>query len=552
MPIDGILINKLSLELQKLTTGRINKINSLSDRMFIFTIRVNRENINLLISTDNTYPYVCIANKEYSNNSFPTNFCMFLRKHLLGMFVLQIEAINSDRILKLTLQGLNEIKDEVKTYLYIELMGRHSNMIITDEDNTIIDCLIHMGISENKRTLLPKAIYTIPSQEKLNIFSLNQHELEEALSTIDSPKDISSKFNGFSTQLASYLYETNKINKNILNSLNNIKPVFFKNVKNKLDLYYFPISNNIVSSFETMSSMIETFFYNRQQKEQISQSLGNIEHTIIAKKKKLLTKIDNLNIDLDKTNSREKFKKYGELLLQVQNKNEKSESINVLDYYENKYIDIELDNKLNIIQNSQKFYKTYQKLKNSISHIQEQIKFAESEIEYFDLILEQLKHAKIDDVSQIKEELIDYGYLKGDAKKKKKSKHQKFNILSYSAFGSNFYVGKNNIQNDYITHTLANSKDIWFHAKDVPGSHVIVKSNNERLDEKEIRFAANLAAYFSKYQNTSSAPINYTQIKNLKKVPGKKNCFVTMKEYKTIYIDPEEPQKALEMLENDI
>lgn len=552
MPIDGILINKLSLELQKLTTGRINKINSLSDRMFIFTIRVNRENINLLISTDNTYPYVCIAHKEYSNNSFPTNFCMFLRKHLLGMFVLKIEALNSDRILKFTLQGLNEIKDEVKTYLYIELMGRHSNMIITDEANTIIDCLIHMGISENKRTLLPKATYTIPSQEKLNIFSLNQHELEEALSTIDSPKDISNKFNGFSTQLASYLYETNKINKNILKSLDTIKPVLYKNKKNKLDLYYFPISNNTVSSFETISSMIETFFYNRQQKEQISQSLGNIEHTIIAKKKKLLTKIDNLNIDLDKTNSREKFKKYGELLLQVQNKNEKRESINLLDYYENKYIDIALDNKLNIIQNSQKFYKTYQKLKNSISHIQEQIKFAESEIEYFDLILEQLKHAKIDDVSQIKEELIDYGYLKGDTKKKKKSKHQKFNILSYSAFGSNFYVGKNNIQNDYITHTLANSKDIWFHAKDVPGSHVIVKSNNDRLNENEIRFAANLAAYFSKYQNTSSAPINYTQIKNLKKVPGKKNCFVTMKEYKTIYIDPEEPQKALEMLENDI
>lgn len=535
--IDGIFLNKLLNELLFLKTGRISKITESGDTDFIFTIRVNRENHQLMISSSSEYSRIHITTKKYDSILNPKGFTLFLRKHIEGYFIENISQYNSDRVIIFTLKGYNELEDLNTKYLICEIMGRYSNLILTNSDYKILDALKHDGVGEFNRTIMPNAFYQYPENNKLNPFDYNIDELNEIITNnkITSPKDIMNTFNGISTILSKEIFKTELIANNLFNLIHKeITPNTFINEKNKEDFYYISIYNPI-NIYPSLSILLDEFYYDIDIKSKIKKKTGDLSLFINNQLKKYQKKLDKLKEELVLTNSNDELKLYGELLLSSPNLKEKKESIDILNYYENKEITIILDPKITVLENSNKFFKKYQKQKTSIKYINEQIKITENEIEYFTLLKYQIENAGINESLDILDELIDNKYLFKE--KNNKGKKKKPQILTYKIDDGVILVGKNNIQNEYITHHLSNPNDLWFHIKGAPGSHVVIKDKIPTNDD--IRLAANIAAYYSTYSLSSSVAVDYTKIKNIKKIPGKKACFVSYTHEKTIYIDPD-------------
>ena len=534
---DGIFLQKIKNEIDFLKTGRINKINEVSNTDFIFTIRRNNQNYNLIISSSSNYSRIHLTNKEYQYPLNPKSFTMFLRKHILGYFILDITTYSSDRILIFSLEGYNELSDKSKKYLICEVMGRYSNLILTDENYIILDALKHDGIGEYNRTILPHAKYEFPKNNKLNPFDFNYDNLKSLIieNKLSSPQDYINLFNGVSLNLVSHIFDNDRHIDNFYNAINaKIIPSTFINDKGKLDFYYNPFNYKSINNYESLSIMLDDFYYKMENDANIKIKTNDLQSFINKQIKKYEKKIIKLNEDLRDTDNKDKYRLYGELLLSAPNLNQKEKEIILFNYYDNQDIKIPLDNKISIIDNSNKYFKLYQKCKNSISHINEQLEIANDELNYFNLLSYQLKNANINDALEIQDELIKNKYLfKAPSKNIKK----KPTILTYVVEASLIYVGKNNIQNDYITNHLAKKEYYWFHIQKDSGSHVVI--NSEELNENLIRTAANLAAYYSNLKESSSVPVDYTKIKNIKKIPGKKGCFVTYKNQKTIYIDPD-------------
>ena len=539
MSFDGILLSKLVNEFNNLKTGRISKISESGDTDFIFTIRANRQNYNLMMSFSSDYARIHLAYKQYDTPANPKSFTMFLRKHIEGYFIEDIKTYHSDRILYFVLSGYNEIQDLNKKYLICEIMGRYSNLILTDESFIIIDSLKHDGVGEFNRTILPFAKYEFPANDKLNPLDYSYEELEKIISTkkLNNPKDFMNTFNGVSLNLAYPIYESNNVPLAFYNYLHaDLKPSTFINFKGKLDFYYNNFIYEEIKSYASLSSLLEEYYYEADLKAKIklkTNDLSNFVNKQIAKNEK---KIEKLNAELLESNKTEEYKLYGELLLSLSSLKEKKDKEIVLNYYTNEYITIPLDKKYSILENSNRYFKKYQKAKSSIGYIKEQIEIAKNEIEYFNVLKYQLNDCNINEALEIQDELINLKYLfKNDNKNRKKIKIKPLTYILES--GAYVSIGKNNIQNDFITHKYSKPNDIWFHVKNAPGSHVVLH-DVLNPSENDIRACANLAAYFSLYKDSSSVAVDYTKIKNIKKIPGRKGCFVTYTHQSTIYIDP--------------
>lgn len=540
MSFDGVFLKRLIKEFDILKTGRISKILESGDTDFIFTIRANKTNYNLMLSFSSDFARIHLTNKAYDAPMNPKSFTMFLRKHIEGYFIEDIQIYHNDRIVYFTLAGYNEMQDFKRKYLICEIMGRYSNMILTDETFKIIEALKHDGVGEYNRTILPNANYEFPQTGKLNPLDYSKKELFDIIHTkkIESPKDYMDTFNGVSLNLAypvfnvdmheeafySYLYIENK-------------PSTFINFKGKLDFYYHNFNYEAVQTYSTLSELLDEFYYKAdilaKVKLKTNDLLSFVNKQIIKNKKKI-EKLEKEKLDASKL---ETFKLYGELLLSAKNLKEKKKEEHILNYYTNEVITIPLDIKYSILDNSNRYFKKYQKAKNSLKYIDEQIHISINEIEYFEILQFQLKTANINEALEIQEELIEAKYIfKKDNKPKKK---QKPKLLTYILDNQTLIsVGKNNIQNEYLTHKLAKPNELWFHIKDGAGSHVVIHKEND-FNEEEIRTAAMLAAYYSTASNSSSVAVDYTRIRNIKKIPGKRNCFVTYTHQKTIYIDPD-------------
>lgn len=535
--IDGIFLNKLLNELLFLKTGRISKISESGDTDFIFTIRINRENHQLMISSSSEYSRIHITTKKYDSVLNPKGFTLFLRKHIEGYFIENISQYNSDRVIIFTLKGYNELEDLNTKYLICEIMGRYSNLILTDSEYKILDALKHDGVGEFNRTIMPNAIYEYPDNNKLNPFDYNIDELNDIITNnkINTPKDLMNTFNGISTILSKEIFKTELIANNLYNLIHkDINPNTFINERNKEDFYYISIYNPI-NTYPSLSILLDEFYYDIDLKSKIKKKTGDLSLFINNQLKKYHKKVDKLKEELVLTNSNDELRLYGELLLSSPNLKDKKESIDIFNYYDNKEITIKLDPKITILENSNKFFKKYQKQKTSIKYINEQIQITENEIEYFTLLKYQIENAGINESLDILDELIDNKYLFKE--KNNKGKKKKPQVLTYKIDDGLILLGKNNIQNEYITHHLAKPNDLWFHIKGAPGSHVVIKDKIPTDDD--IRLAANIAAYYSTYSLSSSVAVDYTKIKNIKKIPGKKACFVTYTHEKTIYIDPD-------------
>lgn len=536
MSIDGCFIHYLTTELnQEILNFKINKIYQPAPLEIVLQLRGKNEtglivNKQLLISSKLDHPRIHLLTKKISNPEVPNNFCMLLRKYIERGVIKEIKQYQNDRLIELHINAYNELDDENTFILIFEIMGRNSNIILLNSENTIIDALRKLPPSfDNLRTIIPHAKYNYPSSTK----SINPFNKEIPL--------LLDNLQGVSKQLLNTLNELD--NSNILSFLNQeIKPVIFKTEK-KLDFYAYPLSNDyeVISTHQTLSEMLEEY-YNESLKT-VNYNAVELEKTIQKELKKANIKLSNLTLDLQKAKENLKYSNIGILLQSNLYKVKKGDTkVIVLDYFNNnEELEINLNPLLDPSSNLKAIFNKAKKASIAIVEVKKQIDIVLKEIEYLNTILFQLSIADNKDLEEIKLELSLNGYLKSNQKYKKKQ--QKIEFITYKVDDILIYVGKNNTQNDYLTHKIASSNDYWFHTKNLPGSHVIVKipenDPNFIMSEKLIRAAANIAAYYSTGKTSSSVPVDYTKVRYLKKVPGMKGSFVTLQNQKTIYIDPD-------------
>lgn len=530
MSLDGILFYKLANELNNLSTGKIMKIQEVSDDEFLFTIRRERENYKLLISLSSNYPRINLTDKSYSFPREPKPFTMLLRKHFEGAIINSITTHSTDRIMTIRTSRYNELGDfEIKD-LVVEIMGRYSNLILV-ENNKVIDAIRHIGVSD-MRSIMPNSSYEFPDAfNKINPFLYNLDELRNELKDVENPSNLAKKVMGLSKGNAEICFDSNDFVESLYNMIHNSIP--FLEIEPKRDINYTKVGKG--EEYDSYSSLFESYYSEQSLKERIKSKTNNILSYVKKLIKKNEDKLVKLTKELDDTKKAETYKLYGELLIANSYINEKMDKIELLNYYTNEMITIPLDKKLYIKENANLYFKKYRKSKNTKIYALKEIEIAKDEIEYFKILESQINNAEVlDDVLQIQDELIKEKYLIPQHKQQKLQKPQ---ILTYELDSHLIYVGKNNMQNEIVTFDLSRKDDLWFHVKDAPGSHVLLKKS-DNYTEDDIRTCANLAAYYSTYQNSSSVAVNYTKVKNIKSIPGKRKCFVSIKDEKTIYIDP--------------
>lgn len=536
MAYDGIMMSRVINEMKtEIERGRINKIYQISQYELLLHMRANGKNTKLLLSIHPMYARMQLTQLNFPTPPTPNNFTMLLRKYLDGAFLESIEQIELDRIAKFTFLGTNELKDRVKYYIYVEIMGKHSNVIVTHENGKIIDCLKRVSPALNStRILQPGALYQYPPlTDKINPFT-SDFILNDNLTRI---------YQGFSPELSReilFRIDNGEDFKNIMNKIASSQSLYLHKYEDKEYFHVIPLTH-LQSVYQEYSLFdgIDQHYDLIDQKDRIKQQTSDLAKYIQNEYSKNVTKLNKLEKDLFDSQNSDDYRIKGDLLFANLHLIKKGlKDVTVENYYTGDMITIDLDERYDGKTNANRYYAKYQKAKNALHHLNEQINLTIDEIAYFDSLLTLMDNATYYDALEIKEELENLGYLK---KKKTKQVHRtkKLHIEKYLTKDNiTIYVGKNNLQNDYLTFKMASRFDTWFHVKDMPGSHIVVHS--DELDEYTIRLASKMAAYFSKGKHSSSVPVNYTQIKTLKKPQGSKPGKVILSQYSTIYIDPDD------------
>ncbi|CAM3248764.1 NFACT RNA binding domain-containing protein [Vagococcus fessus] len=556
MAFDGVFTHAMVNELSDtLMNGRLSKIHQPFDNELILVIRNQGKNHKLLLSAHSAYARIQLTTVDYQNPSTPPNFCMMLRKYLEGAILQKMKQIENDRIVHLEFSKRNELGDLENVVLIVELMGRHSNIILVNkESNKILDCIKHVGPSQNSyRILLPGAEYVRPpkNSEQRDPFTTDYTLVFELLATAEelTPQYFQETFQGLGKDTAHELSYQMAENPTAL--LSTWKDFWSKIVSNPVPTltiyenkeYFTPITYDYLGpekyTFDSLSALLEMFYEGKAEKERVKQQAGALVKKIAGESKKIKAKQKKFKQSLLDTENAEVFRQKGELLTTFLHEVPRgAKSVTVDNYYEeNTPITISLREDLSPSQNAQKYFQKYGKLKNSVKIIEEQLKIAEQEVNYLDSVLSQLELATPSEVDYIKEELISEKYIRPTkqqkAKKNQKSKPEKY----MSTDGTIILVGKNNLQNDQLTLKTADKNHYWLHAKDIPGSHVIVQSAEP--SEKTLIEAANLAAYYSKFRLSSSVPVDYVRVKHIKKPNGSKPGYVIYENQKTLFVTPD-------------
>lgn len=525
MSLDGVFIHYLVDELKEaLLGGKISKIYHPTPLTIIVNIRNHGVNHQLLISSELSAPRMHLTTEKSEYPEQPSGFCMLLRKYLERGIISNISQHDNDRLIIMKIHTTSELGDTNYSHLMIELMGRKSNIILIDEKGMIIDAIRKLPPTENQRSIIPKAIYLYPLKFKtLNPFD-NQINDYEKLIKIDN-------LEGCSPLIQNEFRYMQSVNQVLLRP---IQPVIITQDQKQF-FYVFDLKylSGIRQYYQSLSELLDTY----HQKELKSH---RVDYNLIAKllkrelnrsQNKLIKLKLELRHALDETQN-----EHLALLLQSNLYLVKPGmgAITVLDFYhDNSPITITLNPLLSPSKNLKLYFNKLRKAKNAISHINEQITLTNNEIDYLDTLLTQIMFVNQQELLEIKLELKQYGYLKDNKRQKINNKKS---IETYNVNNSQILVGKNNQQNNYLTHTLAHKDDYWFHVKEAPGAHIIVKT--PQLTDDLIRLASNLAALYSKMHLSSSVPVDYTKVKYLKKIPGLKGFNVSYTNQKTIYINP--------------
>ena len=538
MAFDGFFVRKLVEEFnESILYSRINKINNLSNDEFIFSIRKGK-NLKLYVSANSSASRIQLTNNSYENPQTPSNFCSVLRKYLMGGIIEEINQINNDRIIKFKIKNFDELGYEKYYFLITELMGKHSNIILTNSDNIIIESLKNSYSLEFCRSTISNMEYVLPpTVKKYNPFNFSEYS--DLICDKNDKKFLIKNFYGVSSVLNNYflnreedtLESFREFCKNF-SSYN--EPTLLKN-GNKNDFYYFDIiSNKDNIKFDSLSRLLDFYYMDIQKESSNKNTEKELFNFIKNKLSRLNKKIKILNKELLEAKEKDEFKLKGQLLISniYLFKNNIPEVVTLQNFYSENLedISIELDPNISIEKNSEKYFELYKKNKRTIENLYEQIDITKKDISYFETLSFQIENAGKTDLLEIKEELINSGYLKKDKNKKSIKKKNNYLIIKYN--GIDIYVGKNNIQNDTITNKLARRDYLWFHAKDIPGSHVVIFDYNP--DEETKRVASMLAGYFSKFKNENYVSVDSTLIKNVKKISGAKPGMVTYTDQKTV------------------
>ncbi len=586
MALDGLVIHSLVDELySKLLGGKIDKVHQPEEDEIVLYIRNNKENYKLVLSCSSSNPRVYIANDyKKENPKKAPMFCMLFRKYIQSGNIVNISQVGFERIIKISIDSLDELKEKTTKDIYIEIMGRHSNIILThNADNKIIDSAKRIPTSVSRaRQILPGLTYELPpSQDKLNpIDSISESKFTESLTSYDGPifKGIYSKFLGISPIISKEICFRANINEksNICelssNELNNLYKEFnnlFNDIRNnnyspcivlneKIDkvVDFSCINLTLYNEFkfitkESMSTILEDYYKTKDIKDRIHQRASDLRKSISIKLERLYHKQEKQNEELKEAENADEYKIKGELLTAYIYMIQKGmESIEVQNFYDPNYenITIKLKDNLTPSENSQRYFKKYNKLKTAKKEITSQMDISKEEIDYLENILLNIDNCEnLAELQDIKDELISLGYAKAPGKLKSKKELNKLTTSPHefiSSDGFKILVGKNNKQNDHLTLRIADPDDIWMHTKNIPGSHVIIKCAGKEVSENTIYEGAMLAAYFSKGKMSAQVPVDYTKKKHVKKPSGSKPGMVIYETNSTMYVTPTEEMVA--------
>lgn len=558
MSFDGVFTHAMINELREtLLSGRISKIHQPYENEVVLVIRSRGKNQRLLLSAHPSYARIQITQIDYQNPDTPPNFVMMLRKHLDGAILESIEQIENDRVIHFHFTKRDELGDLQNIILIVELMGRHSTIILVNkESGKILDAIKHIGSSQNTyRSLLPGVDYIAPpEQNQLNPFSQEKEKVFHRLSQMDlTPKGIQQQFQGIGFDTAQELVArlTEHPNEKMLVWQEFFTAIDTQHSPSLYEVaekeYFTPINYRFFDSntqqkkmYPTLSALLDAFYQEKAEKDRAKQQGGELIRKIENELKRNRNKLKKREQTLKDSENAEDYRRDGELLTTFMAQVPRgANEVTLPNYYEeDRPITIKLDPALTPNQNAQKYFHRYQKLKNAVKLIGKQIEEAKHEIDYLESVLSQLEIAGPMDIEVIKEELTAEGYLKKKSSKKQKRKKPSQPDQYLSTDGTLILVGKNNLQNDQLSLKTAKKTDYWLHAKNIPGSHVIIKS--DQPSDETITEAAELAAYFSKYRHSAQVPVDLVQVKHLRKPNGAKPGYVIYENQKTIIVTPEE------------
>ena len=555
MAFDGIVTKSLVCDLKnKLVGARVNKVLQPSKFELIINL-YNKENYALDVCIHPDYYRICLTNQSKPNPTNALNFCMLLRKYLTSSKITNIESIDLDRVVLIDFQGNNELKDTVNFRLVIELMGRRSNIILLNEKNFIIDSVKHIVTAD--REILPARSYTFPISSKSSF--LNIKNFDEFYSTISSSSyqdlsvQISDKFTGFTKLFISNILEELNIDcqskdfnelEEIYNYIKDLISNFgTENLSFKLldDDYTLELSLSDVS----LSNFLDEFYLEKEIKNNFIAAKSDLSKSVLSSLKRASKKLDNINKKLKSCDDMDKYKLYGELLTANLYKYQSSlaePKILVENYYDNNnLIEITLDTTISYSKNAERFFKRYNKLKNTLQVVTIQKKEAELELEYIESIIYSISNAKtIDDIEEIYNEFSENVLMKKynykSFQKVSTDKNLTNNLNKIVINNYDVYIGKNNKQNDYLTFHFADKSDLWFHAQGFHGAHVILRSASKSPDEDAIFKCAQLAKQNCKASLEKNVSVDYTYVKYVKRHHSGKTGMVNYTNYKTIIV----------------
>lgn len=561
MSLDGIVTRALVHELQACVRARIHKIYQPTENELIMHIRGQGINGKLLLSAHPSMPRIHWTEQAWANPQEPPMFCMLLRKYCEGGVIEAIRQVGLERIIEIEVRHRDELGDSSLKKLVLEIMGRHSNLILLDPVTGIIhDGIRHVtpAISSHRVVLPGSAYVSPPSQDKVNPLEQSEEQFKALLTqSIDElSSTLLSAYTGLSPLLTKELAYRVEEQQNdpwtVFHAMmdqvsqHNYEPnsVILANGKSLFSAVALTHAQGEVKKYSSMHQCLDAYYQDKASRDLVRQRTTDLNRFLLNELAKNQKKMLKLKDTLEEAIEADLTRRMGELLTAHLHQYKRGDkSVDVIDYYDEDQptVTIALDPLLTPNENAQRYFRKYNKLKNSRTVVMEQMESTEAEINYLASVLQGLEAATPADIGEIREELIEQGYIRERGLKKGMKKKKKGNpsILCYtSSEGIPIYVGKNNTQNDYVTNRLAMSSDTWLHTKDIPGSHVLIRS--PEFGEATLHEAAMLSAYYSKARESSSVPVDYTRIRNVRKPSGAKPGFVIYDGQKTLYITPDE------------
>lgn len=546
MSFDGFFLHHIVEELRsELVNGRIQKINQPFEQELVLQIRSNRQSHRLLLSAHPVFGRIQLTQTTFENPAQPSTFIMVLRKYLQGALIESIEQVENDRIVEMTVSNKNEIGDHIQATLIIEIMGKHSNILLVDKSShKILEVIKHVGFSQNSyRTLLPGSTYIAPpSTESLNPFTIKDEKLFEILQTQElTAKNLQSLFQGLGRDTANELERIL-----VSEKLSAFRNFFNQEIKPCLTETSFspvPFANQVGEPFANLSDLLDTYYKDKAERDRVKQQASELIRRVENELQKNRHKLKKQEKELLATDNAEEFRQKGELLTTFLHRVPNDQDQVILDnYYTNQPIMIALDKALTPNQNAQRYFKRYQKLKEAVKYLTDLIEETKATILYLESVETVLNQAGLEEIAEIREELIQTGFIRR-RQREKIQKRKKLEQYLASDGKTIIYVGRNNLQNEELTFKMARKEELWFHAKDIPGSHVVISGNLDPSDAVKTD-AAELAAYFSQGRLSNLVQVDMIEVKKLNKPTGGKPGFVTYTGQKTLRVTPDSKKIA--------